>query len=53
MLKMETAQQHAFIYFVPVEGILYETLFPNHGCDSPGHEVGIILGPIAHKMVES
>lgn len=42
-----------FSLFLPIERIVSKTLFPHHGGNGPGHEVGVIFGTIAHKMTKS
>lgn len=36
----------------PVERILDKALLPHHGGHSAGHEVGVVLGPVANQMAE-
>lgn len=36
----------------PVQRILDEALLPHHGGHSAGHEVGVVLGPVADQMAE-
>lgn len=36
----------------PVQRILDKALLPHHGGHSTGHEVGVVLGPVANQMAE-
>lgn len=37
---------------LPVKRVLEKTLLPDHGRYSPGHQVRVILGSVAHKVAE-
>lgn len=37
----------------PVQGVLMETLPPHHGGYGSGHQVRVVLGPIANEVTES